>query len=146
MPLVKVCHPFCLSKSRLRLVKAAFIRGGDWSLSCHHGLSLGTPWSQLGSYRVPLHLFTAQVKRGQGADQGGKHAEDKESDGWSDVVLTAPVVFALSFSLWCFSRGVTSGGGRWRTRFYVVAETELSHWVHIASLCYILSDLFFWSR
>lgn len=39
----------------------------------------------------------AQV-RGQGTELTEKHAEDEENDdGWSDVVLIATLVFALSY-------------------------------------------------
>lgn len=51
-------------------------------------------FSQFSSDRVSLHLFMAQV-RGQGMEQGRRHAEDEENDGGWCAVLVAAVVFVL---------------------------------------------------
>lgn len=49
----------------------------------------------------------AQV-RGQGTELAGRHAEDEENDdGWSDVVLIAPRLFAPSFDYGAFFLRVT---------------------------------------
>lgn len=62
-------------------------------------------FSQFSSDRVSLHLFMAQV-RGQGMEQGRRHAEDEENDdGWCAALVAAAVVFVLACVVTAVSPG-----------------------------------------